>query len=386
MNRQEFQDRYSQLAGRILSTLAAGNPGENIVFSPFSVISQLSVLADTARGKTREDILRALCGDISPEGLPEHLKQTKYELTKIDFASITAYEVPFGSRPFTPDYSRHVETADAVFVKAEEMKNIHPGFGDWFADMYGGTLIGTNNVDAAAEAWLAAMESGRLELREAAPSDTPLALASAVFFRAMWMVPCKNSQVKKRVFTNADKTKAKVNMMYSRETGYVETPLATGFIRDFQQCAYSFAALLPKQKGPEALNHVITTTSFRRILKRATDTSVRAGIPEFTLDTETSLQPACTALGLEETFTETASFPGLAAAGLPSKKIFHKAKLELNRHGASTEAAAPIPIPRNLPPDDEKEVILNRPFVFAILHRTMNIPVFVGVVSRMEDA
>ena len=58
MNRQEFQDRYSQLAGRILSTLAAGNPGENIVFSPFSVISQLSVLADAARGKTREEILR----------------------------------------------------------------------------------------------------------------------------------------------------------------------------------------------------------------------------------------------------------------------------------------------------------------------------------------
>ena len=37
------------------------------------------------------------------------------------------------------------------------------------------------------------------------------------------------------------------------------------------------------------------------------------------------------------------------------------------------------------PPDDEKEVILNRPFVFAILHRTMNIPVFVGIVNHLEE-
>ena len=39
----------------------------------------------------------------------------------------------------------------------------------------------------------------------------------------------------------------------------------------------------------------------------------------------------------------------------------------------------------SLPPEEAKEVILNRPFVFAILHRTMNIPVFIGIVNHLEE-
>ena len=60
MNRQGFLDRYNQLAKQFLCSLTAETPGENIVFSPFSIISILSILADAARGKTREEILQAL--------------------------------------------------------------------------------------------------------------------------------------------------------------------------------------------------------------------------------------------------------------------------------------------------------------------------------------
>ena len=62
------------------------------------------------------------------------------------------------------------------------------------------------------------------------------------------------------------------------------------------------------------------------------------------------------------------------------KKIVHKAESKLDRNGP---AISPTSI---LPMEDTKEAILNIPFVFAILQHTLDIPVFVGVVSRMEDA
>ena len=387
MNRQDYLDRYNQLAKQFLCSLTAETPGENIVFSPFSIISMLSILADASNGKTREEILQALCGSMNPEGLPEQLRKTRYELTKIDFANISAYENPFGSRPVVPDYSRHLNTANAVFVRDDLQNTLNPKFGDYFADAYDGTLIRTNHVEAAMEAWFTAMEHGRLELpKNTTPSDTILALANTILFEAMWFTPYKNSQVKKRVFTNSDNTKTKVNMMYSTENNYIETDLATGFIKDFQQCDYSFAALLPKAKGPEALLQLLAATSFQRLQKRATYASVRAGMPEFTIETETNIKQTCADLGITEALTPAADLSTLTTATPQNKLLTHKAKIELNRNGAKAKAATAIHLLGSLPPEDKKEVILNRPFVFAILHRTMNIPVFIGTVSRMEDA
>ena len=375
MNRQDYLDRYNQLAKQFLCSLTAETPGENIVFSPFSIISMLSILADASNGKTREEVLQALCGSMTPEGLPEQLRKTKHELTKIDFANISAYENPFGSRPVVPDYSRHLNTANAVFVRDDIQNTINPKFGDYFADAYDGTLIRTNHVEAAMEAWFTAMEHGRLEL----PKNT-------IPFEAMWLEPYTNSQVKKRVFTTSDNTKAKVNMMYSTENNYIETDLATGFIKDFQQCDYSFAVLLPKAKGPEALSNLLAATSFQRLQKRATYASVRAGMPEFTIETETNIKQTCADLGITEALTPAADLSTLTTANPQTKQLTHKAKIELNRNGVKAKAATAIRLTGSLPPDEAKEVIFNRPFVFTILHRTMNIPVFIGVVNRMQDA
>ena len=387
MNRQDFLDRYNQLANQFLCSLTAETPGENIVFSPFSIISMLSILADAANGKTRAEILQALYGNMNPEGLPEQLQKTKKELTKIDFANITLHENPFGSRPVVPDYSCHLNTANAVFVRDDIQNTLNPAFGNYFADTYDGTLMGTNNIEAAMEAWFTAMEHGHLDLpKNTTPSETILALANTVLFDAMWLEPYTNSQVKKRVFTNSDNTKAKVNMMYGTENTYIETDLATGFIKDFQQCDYSFAALLPKAKGPEALSNLLAATSFQRLQKRATYASVHTAMPEFTIETEKDLKQTCADLGITEALTTNADLSALTTAKHTSKQIIHKAKIELDRNGARAQAATAIYLVGSLPPEDEKEVILNRPFVFTILHRTMNIPVFMGIVSRMEDA
>ena len=70
---------------------------------------------------------------------------------------------------------------------------------------------------------------------------------------------------------------------------------------------------------------------------------------------------------------------------LPAKKMIHKAQIEVDRNGAGAKAATRIILNTGLPPEDEKEVILNRPFLFAIYHRSLDLQVPIGVVNQLEN-
>ena len=404
MYQKEFSIWYREMTHQLLEIFTKEKEGENIVFSPFSILSMLSVLADASAGKTREQILQALNGWMPLKGIPEKLRNARKEMTKIDFKNITLYENPFGTKPVTPDYGSHLHTENAAFVRADFLTAIRPQFLRYFRETYDGQLFGAYDVDAAMDAWIEQTTEGYLEQPKSTPqtatenttqntpqtttnSQTAMALVNTIFFEAMWLNPYKNKEVKKRVFYNCDNTRTKVNMMYGSENAYIETKQATGFVKYFQQCDYCFVALLPKQKGPEALNALAETADFSFLMRTANYQTVHTVMPEFNVEFDQDLKHPFAALGITEALTPDADFSCLATEKLPASKMLHRAKIEINRHGAKAAAATEIVLDGCLPPEEEeKTVIFIRPFVFAIIHRTLRIPVFVGIVNRIEGA
>ncbi len=391
MYQKEFSIWYREMTHQLLEIFTKEKEGENIVFSPFSILSMLSVLADASAGKTREQILQALNGWMPLKGIPEKLRNARKEMAKIDFKNITLYENPFGTKPVTPDYGSHLHTENAAFVRADYLTAIRPQFLRYFRETYNGQLFGAYDVDAALDAWIEETTEGYLEQPKTTPqtttnSQTAMALVNTIFFEAMWLNPYKNKEVKKRVFYNCDNTRAKVNMMYGSENAYIETKQATGFVKYFQQCDYAFVALLPKQKGPEALNILAETADFSFLMRTANYQTVHTVMPEFTVEFDEDLKHPFTALGITEALTPDADFSNLATEKLPASKMIHRAKIEINRNGAKAAVATRIVLYGCLPPEEEeKTVTFNRPFVFAIVHRTLRIPALVGIVNRMEE-
>lgn len=419
MYQKEFSIWYREMTHQLLEIFTKEKEGENIVFSPFSILSMLSVLADASAGKTREQILQAVNGWMPLKGIPEKLRNARKEMTKIDFKNITLYENPFGTKPVTPDYGSHLHTENAAFVRADYLTAIRPQFLRHFREVYDGQLFGAYDVDAALDAWIEQTTEGYLEQPKATPtninqatpntnenttqdtqqttpqntpqtttnSQTAMALVNTIFFEAMWLNPYKNKEVKKRVFYNCDNTRTKVNMMYGSENAFIETKQATGFVKYFQQCDYAFAALLPKQKGQEALNTLAETADFSFLMRTANYQTVHTVMPEFTIEFNQDLKHPFSVLGIKEAITSDADFSNMATEKLPASRMLHRAKIEINRNGAKAAAATAITLYGCLPPEEEeKTVIFNRPFVFAILHRTLRIPVFVGIVNRMREA
>ena len=386
MNKRDFINRYNELATLFLQSFNTEKHGENFVFSPFSILSILSVLADATGGLTRQEILDALYDQMQQGDIAEQLCETGNILSKIDYDNIIADEWRLMQKKNALDFSRHMNISNAMFVREDYGETIHQEFIERFREMYGGLIFETNNIAGAMKAWLTAIGKGYLEIpQEPFTSEEIMTLVNAVFFDAMWMAPYKNKDVKKRVFTNIDATKSTVNMMYGTETTYVENEQAIGFVKEFQQCDYSFMALLPRKKGPEALQNLIRTVNFQHLMNRPTYASVRAGIPEFTIESEENLKQACADMGITEVLTPNADFSPLTTAELPAKKMIHRAKIAVDRNGVKAAAATLVTLCLGLPPEEKKEVILNRPFVFAIMHRSMYIPVFVGIVNQMEE-
>ena len=90
-------------------------------------------------------------------------------------------------------------------------------------------------------------------------------------------------------------------------------------------------------------------------------------------------------LGLKKAFTPEADFSSVSTEPLFVDQMVHQAKIEVDRNGARAAAATALVLCGSCLPEDEKHVIIDRPFVFAILNRELKIPAFVGVVNHIDS-
>ena len=68
-----------------------------------------------------------------------------------------------------------------------------------------------------------------------------------------------------------------------------------------------------------------------------------------------------------------------------AKMIRHKANIEVNRYGTKAEAVAEMMMyAGEVMMPEWKEVSLDRPYVYAIVHHETMLPVFMGIVNWLE--
>jgi serpin B len=143
------------------------------------------------------------------------------------------------------------------------------------------------------------------------------------------------------------------------------------------------AVLLPD--GPLAeLRPKVAAAGFDGLLAGAARHQVTLALPRFRLESAFDLIPALRRLGVTEAFGDEADFGGITEAGpLRIAAVAHKAYLDVDEHGteaaAATAAAIAARAAFQAPPP--VTVVVDRPFLFAILDSTTGQPVFAGRVS-----
>ena len=130
----------------------------------------------------------------------------------------------------------------------------------------------------------------------------------------------------------------------------------------------------------------MTGKSFIDTIKSAKDVPVETAIPKFSYDYDIEMSGALKALGMALPFDPTkADFSALSDKGnIFISRVLHKAYIAVDEKGTKAGAATAIEAPAAGVWEDRRRVILDRPFVYAIIDNAAGLPIFIGAVTDIQ--
>lgn len=358
-----YTDRYNEITSTFLNHLATEQKGQNVIFSPASIITLLAMTAQATAGSTRDEIVNALGAGMTYEEITESISSLLQTLNGRD----------------------GYHSSSAIVTKKVIGSKINTKCAQVMHDTYGADLIKSDDIVTDVNAWVNNKTNGMIPtIADDSMKDMLALLINAVAYEGTWQDPFEDYAIREGAFTNADNSRASVPMMSGREDQYVEDRYYRGFIKYYRN-GYCYMALLPRKTGQTNLYHALQYTDFTALYNSRRPASVDIRMPEYRYDFAGDLMHLCERMGIRQMFTDTADFSPLASTQLVVNGIFQKAHIEVDRNGTKAAAASMVVMCGCLPTFEQKRVYLNRPFVYAIIHGESGVPVFAGVVNQLDD-
>ncbi len=218
-----------------------------------------------------------------------------------------------------------------------------------------------------------------------------LLILNALFFDAAWDDKYRDWQVTSGTFNNYDGSTSPATYLSSTEIVYLEGDGIKGFTKAYEDTRYSFMALLPDE-NQDIYDFAIRLTGAKwmELFKNSSrEYLVDVKMPEFKYEDEIDLAGLLKAQGLTAMFGfegyKPSDFEPTATGESPllAMNVFQKTIIDVNKDG--TRAAAITGIKHGGLPSEQKhkEVILDRPFVYAIIDNQTGIPFFVGILDNL---
>jgi serpin B len=122
-------------------------------------------------------------------------------------------------------------------------------------------------------------------------------------------------------------------------------------------------------------------------LNDARGTTVTAALPKFTYEFDIEMNKFLSAMGMPSAFDSAhADFSNLGVSpggNIYINRVLHKTFIEVDERGTKAAAVTKVEIDTTSAPPPPPEVILDRPFVYAIIDNATNLPVFIGALLEI---
>lgn len=351
------------------------------VFSPASVASALRMALCGARGQTAEELARALHLEGSP-GVDE------VAAGALRLASPGASASPGATSPaatFRAPNTVWVQSGlppRAEFTAA--LSRAAATFAD--ADFAGNPEAARTKINDV----IAGQTEGKITglLPPGAVSRlTRLVLANAVYLKAAWTQPFPPGATADAPFypDGADRPGMTVPTMHlTAPLAYLRGDGYQAVLLPYRDLGLAMAVVLPD--GPlAALRPKAAAVGLGGLLAGTARHQVTLALPRFRLEAAFNLIPALRRLGVNEAFADGADFSGITAAEpLRIGAVVHKAYIDVDERGTEAAAATGVSITARaaFEPPPPVTMVVDRPFLFAIIDTATSVPVFLGQVSH----
>ena len=355
---------------KMADMLSAEASGKNIMFSPTSLNFALGMIAEGAKGETKEILDDYL-------GTNDFAAYAKEYLDKIK---------AYNTEDESYGYQSKVKIADAVWVDngltlQEKFKNtVSDSFG---AEVEAVDFSAAEKTCDVINSWCNKNTEGlipKIITPDLINDNTGLCLTNSLYFESGWSGEPWNVSDTEESFGEKEKTK------YMTCTGdrYYENDKATAFGRDYAN-GLSFIGILPNDEGDFNLEDL----DIGGLLKSNPEyDEVDCKMPKLNFETSTVLNDMLSSLGLDNLFSSNADFSGIADQNVNVDTILQKTKLELDENGTKAAAVTAVTMEcMSAAVEDEpiiKTVELTRPFAFLIYDRSNDEILFIGKVTSIS--
>lgn len=350
--------------------------GKNVLMSPESVLNALAMTANGADGETLAEMEQVMSGGA---GIPID-ELNAYMLTyNGDLENHQGVTFHIANSIWIRDDADKIRVNDK-FLQTD--KNYYDA--EVFLRSFDDSTVGEIND------WVNDKTNGMIQkLMNTISPEAMLYLINAIAFEGEWETPYEDAQIDEdRTFTDAQGQQERVTMLSSTENIYVRDGQASGFIKNYKGGKYAFMALLPNENVSLA-DYVagMTGEDFINMYQNRSYEDVVVELPEFSYEYERELRDILSDMGMADAFAEDADFSEMAETEdgkLFINKVFHKTFIQVDRHGTRAAAVTSIQMETcGISVEPTKTVILDRPFVYAIVDTATGLPIFIGAVNTV---
>lgn len=364
-------------ADRAISSLgldllrASRENGENTMVSPLSAALCLSMVANGAAGETLEQFL-ALLG----EGC------TLEELNANAVSLMADYSALGGGTV--------LEIADSLWLEngfQTEQDFLLACQAFYQAQTYTADFTSPETLDEI-NGWVSAYTHGKIEkLLDKLSPETAAILINAIYLDAKWEKPFDGDDTRPWTFRPAQGAAVETDFMgHKEEWLYFATKAEAGVVLPYTDGRLGFVAVLPAE-GVSLSDYLALwdENTITRFLSSATQREVVLRMPKFKAEWGGELTDTLKALGLNDAFDSSkADFSAMGKTVQNDPVYLSKVvqKTFINVYEEGTEAAAvtgAIMYAGGAPaPVDYVSLVLERPFVYAIVDLERGVPLFLG--------
>jgi serine protease inhibitor len=364
-------------AFKLLKQLSTEQPEASIFVSPYSAATALQMAASGAVGRTKTEMQQVL-------------GTTNLTTSELNAAFKAASDLLNAK-----DTNLILTTANALWYR--QGAALEPGFVEANQEFFSSTVKALDFGNAqAAEAeinqWASDQTHGRINgIADGMITPyTDLILANAIYFKGKWLDPFDKKLTKERPFHPADGTAKNLPMMemskkfnYRKGSGYQAVRLP---YMGYYLAMYVF--LPDPGSSPAKLLQIMNGDNWQHVtMPGFREQEGLVVLPKFKLENTLELNSPLKALGMKMAFNQKlADFSGMFSDPHSISEIRQKAFVEVGEEGTEAAAVTGIAVTSlaiEMNPAKPFEMIVDRPFLFAIVDSRSGMILFMGVVNQL---
>ena len=347
----------------------------NILISPLSLNTNLSMVANGASGETFGQLLKMTSG--SEDGESINLLNSFNDKMRKSLPAL--------------DKTVKFYSVNSVWIDNEFP--VLSTFVDNCSKYYGGTAKNVNLSSVTAKdeinTWCSKNTNGLIPefLDDPFSSSVKFAAFNATYFKGLWKFKFNKKNTKTATFTNFDETTSTVDMMSNVDDyAYSET-------EDYQcvKCPYGNEAfnmyiILPKQtSSADNIINNLNNDAWKSMMPKSVWT-VRLKLPKFKVeyDSKDLLREVLSKMGVTDMFsTEKADFSGISTQHNYMSMLKQKTAIIVDEEGTEVAAVTGDGLMTSPGVEIIKEMTVDRPFIYIIQESSTGAVLFMGKVNKL---